>query len=113
MGSLEYPAEMIFSINAKTFRQSVITIKCNGAIVLRGLFPPRNVTVLIEQEDAESIDISDLQYRAMQRLIDYGMYLTPCMEVYFTECATLWGTRPKNFDGMTFEEAMEAPSHEN
>ncbi|UZE47006.1 hypothetical protein ONR75_18555 [Rhodopseudomonas sp. P2A-2r] len=44
----------------------------------------------------------------MQRIIDYGMYLNPVLEVYFTTCSTLWGRKPKNFDRMTFEEAMEA-----
>lgn len=52
---------MIFSINAKTFRQSVIIIRRDGPVVLRGIFPPRDVTVLVTLEDEESIDISNLQ----------------------------------------------------
>lgn len=60
-GRSRSPAEMIFSINAKTFRQSVIIIRRDGPVVLRGIFPPRDVTVLVTLEDEESIDISNLQ----------------------------------------------------
>jgi hypothetical protein len=43
----------------------------------------------------------------MRRVIDYGMSHNPSLVVFFTECATLWGKSPKNFDGVDFHEAMD------
>ena len=110
MSTLEQPYELIFSIDSTSFARSTITINRDGTIIRLGKFPPRNVTVLVLQEDADSIDITDQQYAKMRRLIDYCMYLNPCLEVYFTTCATLWGKEGKNFDGMTFDEILGTQS---
>ena len=109
MSLLEHPYEMIFTIDPTDFPRPTITLGRDGRVALLGEFPPARVTVLLVQDDDESVDITDQQYARMWTLIHYGMYLNACVEVHFKQCATLWGKVPRDFDGMSFKEILGGP----